>query len=59
MPKKRYRAEEIIHHLRTIELKQSKGSSLKRAVQKVGVSYQTIIRWRREYDGLKISQARS
>ena len=58
MSKKRYSAEEIIQHLRTIELEQSKGSSLKRAVQKAGVSYQTIIRWRREYGGLKISQAR-
>ena len=58
MPKKRYSAEEIIQHLRTIELEQSKGFSLKKAVQKVGVSYQTIIRWRREYGGLKISQAR-
>ena len=58
MPKKRYSVEEIIQHLRTIELEQSKGFSLKRAVQKVGVSYQTIIRWRREYGGLKISQAR-
>ena len=48
MSKKRYSAEEIIQHLRTIELEHSKGSSLKRAVQKVGVSYQTIICWRRE-----------
>ena len=58
MPKKRYSAEEIIQRLRQVELEQSKGSSLKGAVHKVGVSYQTIVRWRREYGGLKLSQAR-
>ena len=44
MPKKRYSAEEIIQRLRQLELAQSKGSSLKKAVHKVGVSYQTIVR---------------
>ena len=58
MPKKRYSAEEIIQRLRQVELEQSKGSSLQKAVHKVGVSYQTIVRWRREYGGLKLSQAR-
>ena len=58
MPKKRYSAEEIIQHLRLVEVEQSKGLSLKKAVHKVGVSYQTIVRWRREYGGLKLSQAR-
>ena len=58
MPKKRTSAGEIIQCLRLVELEQSKGSSLKKAVHKVGVSYQTIVRWRREYGGLKLSQAR-
>ena len=58
MPKKRYSAEEIIQCLRLVEVEQSRGLSLKKAVHKVGVSYQTIVRWRREYGGLKLSQAR-
>ena len=57
MPKNRYSAEEIIQRLRLVELEQSKGSSLKKAVHKIGVSYQTIVRWRREYEVLKLSQA--
>ena len=57
MPKNRYSAEEIIQRLRLVELEQSKGSSLKKAVHKLGVSYQTIVRWRREYEVLKLSQA--
>ena len=57
MQKNRYSAEEIIQRLRLVELEQSKGSSLKKAVHKVGVSYQTIVRWRREYEVLKLSQA--
>ena len=58
MPKKRYSAEEIIQCLRLVEVEQSRGLSLKKAVHKVRVSYQTIVRWRREYGGLKLSQAR-
>lgn len=58
MPKKRYTPEEIIQHLRTVELEQAKGDSLEEASRKVGVSFQTVIRWRKEYGGLRIDQAK-
>lgn len=58
MARKRYTPEEIIQHLRTVELEQGKGLKLEEAARKVGVTYQTIVRWRKEYGGLKVSQAK-
>lgn len=58
MARKRYTPEEIIQHLRTVELEQGKGQSLEQAAKKVGVTPQTIVRWRNEYGGLKVEQAK-
>lgn len=58
MPKKRYTAEEIITHLRTVEIEQAKGAKLEEAARKVGVTAQTISRWKAEYGGLRIDQAK-
>jgi len=58
MPKKRYTPEEIIQHLRTVEIDQAKGDTLDAAARKVGVSLQTIVRWRKEFGGLRVDQAR-
>ena len=58
MPRKKHSAEEIIQHLRTVEIEQGKGSSLEEAARKVGVTLQTVIRWRNEYGGLKVDQAK-
>ena len=58
MPRKRYTPEEIIQHLRTVELEQGKGLKLDQAAKKIGVTPQTIVRWRNEYGGLKVDQAK-
>lgn len=58
MPKKRYTPEEIITHLRTVEVEQTKGLKLEEAARKVGVTPQTISRWKAEYGGLRIDQAK-
>ena len=58
MPRKRYSPEEIIQHLRTVELEQGRGLSLEEAAKKVGVTSQTIIRWKNEFGGLKVDQAK-
>lgn len=58
MARKRYTPEEIIQHLRTVELEQGKGLSLDQAAKKVGVVPQTIVRWRNEFGGLKVDQAK-
>ena len=57
MPKKRFTAEEIIQHLRTVEIEQAKGGSLEETARKVAVTPQTIARWKREYGGLRVDQA--
>ena len=58
MGRKHFKAEEIIQHLRTVELEEGKGSSLEESSRKVGVTPQTIIRWRKEYGGLRVDQAK-
>ena len=58
MARIRYTPEEIIQHLRTVELEQGKGLKLDEAARKVGVTLQTVIRWRKEYGGLKVSQTK-
>lgn len=58
MPRKRFSAEEIIQHLRTVEIEQGRGATLEEAAKKIGVTLQTVIRWRNEYGGLKLDQAK-
>jgi len=58
MGRKNYKAEEIIQHLRTVELEVGKGLKLEDAAKKVGVTTQTIIRWRKKYGGLRLDQAK-
>jgi len=57
MPKKRYTPEEIITHLRTVEIEQAKGLKLEEAARKIGVTPQTLSRWKAEYGGLSVDQA--
>ena len=58
MARKRYKAEEIIQHLRTAEIEQGKGASLEQAAKSIDVSPQTLVRWRKEYGGMKVDQAK-
>lgn len=58
MGRKNFKAEEIIQHLRTVELEIGKGLKLEDAAKKIGISPQTIIRWRKEYGGLRVDQAK-
>ena len=59
MPRgKKYRAEEIIPKLREAEILISQGSTQELAAKNIGVSVQTLIRWRKEYGGLRIDQAK-
>jgi hypothetical protein len=58
MPRKRYQPEEIIQHLRTLEIEQAKGVSLEEAAKKIGVTVTTLVRWRNELGGLKLDQAK-
>ncbi len=56
--RKRYGAEEIIGKLREAEVGLAQGQSVAQVVRKLGVSEQTYYRWRREYGGMKVDQAK-
>lgn len=58
MARKRYRAEEIIQLLREAEVLLAQGQKTPQACKKLGITEQTFYRWRREYGGLKVDQAR-
>jgi transposase-like protein len=55
---KRYKAEEIVMKLREIELSINKGMDVVLACREVGISDQSYYRWRKEYGGMKIDQAK-
>ena len=58
MARKKYTAEEIIQHLRTAEVEQSRGATQEEAARKIGVAAVTLIRWKSEYGGMRVDQAR-
>jgi transposase-like protein len=58
MVRKGYTPEQIIGKLREAEILLSQGSTISEASRKVGVTEQTYYRWRREYGGMRVEQAR-
>ena len=58
MPRKKYTVEQILTNLREAEVMQSKGATIQDACRQIGVTEQTFYRWRKEYGGLRIDQAR-
>jgi transposase-like protein len=58
MVKKGYTPEQIINKLREAEILLSQGSSIIEASRQVGVTEQTYYRWRKEYGGMRVEQAR-
>ena len=58
MPRKSYTPEEIIQHLRTVELETGKGIVVVEACRKIGITEQTYYRWKKEYGGLRVEQAK-
>jgi putative transposase len=58
MKRKRYSVEQIIGKLREAEVLLSQGRTVKEISRGLGVTEQTYYRWRKEYGGLKVSQAR-
>jgi len=58
MPRKRYRVEQIISMLREAEVELSKGFKTLEVCKKLGISENTFYRWRREYGGLRMDQAK-
>ena len=58
MPKKRHSAEQIIHKLREAEVALAQGQTVGAVCKQIGVTQQTYYRWRKEYEGLQVDQAK-
>ena len=58
MPKKTFTPEQIVAKLRQIEVFVSQGQRVPLACKEAGIAEQTFYRWRKEYGGLKLEQAR-
>jgi putative transposase len=58
MVKKGFKPEQIINKLREAEVLLSQGSTIGEASRKLGVTEQTYYRWRKEYGGMRVEQAR-
>ncbi len=58
MARKTYTPEQIINKLREAEIHINQGIPISEASRKIGVTEQTYYRWRKEYGGLRIEQAK-
>ena len=58
MARKRHTAEQIIHKLREAEVALGQGKGVKAACMQIEVTEQTYYRWRKEYGGLRMDQAK-
>lgn len=55
---KKHTVEQIISKLRQAEVERSQGRTLGEGCRSLGVTEQTYYRWRKEYGGLKMNQAK-
>ena len=58
MGRKAFAPEQIINKLREAEVHLSQGDSVGEASRKLGITEQTYYRWRREYGGMRVEQAK-
>jgi transposase-like protein len=58
MPAKRHTPEQIITKLREAEVLLSQGATIPVAAKQIGITEQTFYRWRTEYGGMKLDQAK-
>jgi putative transposase len=58
MPRKGHSPEQVLNKLRQVEVAVAGGKSVGTAVREIGVTDHTYYRWRREYGGLNLDQAR-
>jgi len=58
MGRKSFTTEQIISKLREAEVEISLGATVVHVIRKLGVTEQTYYRWRREYGGLRMDQAK-
>ena len=58
MGRKRYSPEQIIRQLRQAEVLSSQGRSISEICRDIGITENTYYRWRKEYGGMGVDQAR-
>ena len=58
MPIKRYKPEQIVTMLRQVEVSIANGKTTPQACKEAEITVQTYYRWRKEYGGLKLEQAK-
>ena len=58
MPRKRHTPEQIIRKLREAEVELAKGQTTPDVARKLGFTEPTYYRWRQEYGGLRVDQAK-
>ena len=57
-PRRRYTPEEILQHLRAVEINTGEGLALLEACRKLGITKQAYYRWKIGYGGLSVDQAK-
>ena len=58
MPKRTFTPEQMVGNLRQIEVVVGQGKTVPLACKESGITDQTFYRWRKEYGGLQIEQAK-
>jgi transposase-like protein len=58
MVRKRYTPEQIINTLREAEVLLSQGNAIRAVCKRMGISDYTYYRWRKEYGGMRVDQAK-
>jgi putative transposase len=58
MPMKRYKPEQIVNLLRQIEVEIANGKTTAQACKEAEITQQAYYRWRKEFGGLKLDQAK-
>ena len=58
MPMRKYKPEQIVTLLRQVEVELANGKTTPQACKEAEISAQTYYRWRKEFGGLKLDQAK-
>jgi putative transposase len=58
MARQKFSVEQIIQHLRTMEIEIANDLTVEEAARKIGIPIQSYYRWKKEYSGMDLSQAR-
>ena len=58
MPMKKHKPEQIVALLRQVEVEIANGKNTPQASKEAEITVQTYYRWRKEFGGLKLDQAK-